>query len=101
MFVDSAGRLCDSLFPSAGSWITGCTGFSGAVGVEVVRPGGGVQRILVGTAPGDASGWASYLATPDAGTAGTNYPYSTATRGVITGGGAILLDVAAGASRLG
>jgi hypothetical protein len=101
MFLDSAGRLCDSPFPSSGSWVTGCSGFTGAVGVEVVRSGGEVQRILVGTAPGDANGWATYLATQDSGTPGTVYPYSTATRGVIAGGHAIILDVVAGAEQLG
>lgn len=101
LFVDAAGRLCDSPFPSAGSWVTGCTGFSGAVGVEIARTGGGAERILVGDGPGDASGWATYLATPDSGTSGTGYPYSTATRGVIDHGRAILLDVVAGADQLG
>ena len=102
MFVDSAGRLCDSPFPAAtGSWVTGCSGFTGAVGVEVVEPGGSKSLLKVGTTAGDASGWATYLATPDAGTAGTAYPYSTATRGVIVGGKALLIDVVAGATALG
>lgn len=102
LFVDAAGRLCDSPFPaSAGSWITGCSGFTGAVGVEVVEPGGLKTVIHVGTAPGDATGWSTYLATPDTGTAGTAYPYSTATRGVIVGGRSLLLDVVAGATELG
>ena len=102
MFVDAAGRLCDSPFPaSAGSWVTGCSGFTGAVGVEVIEPGGTKAVIDVGTAPGEAPGWATYLATPDSGTAGTAYGYSTATRGVITGGNPLLLDVVAGARALG
>ena len=101
MFVDATGRLCDSPFPSQGSWVTGCAGFAGAAGVEVVQPDGGVKRILVGTALGDASGWATYLATPDSGAAGTSFGYSTATRGVIAGGRAILLDVVSGANKLG
>ena len=101
MFVDPDGRLCDSPFPSAGSWVTGCPGFAGADGVEVVQPGGQLQRILVGAAPGDASGWATYLATAETGTPGTSLPYSTATRGVVVGGRAILLDVISGAKTLG
>jgi hypothetical protein len=102
MFVDSAGRLCDSPFPAApASWVTGCQGFTGAVGVEVVGPGGSRSVIRVGDAPGDATGWATYLATPDSGTAGTAYPYSTATRGVIVGGKALLIDVVSGAADLG
>jgi hypothetical protein len=101
MFVDATGRLCDSPFPSQGSWVTGCVGFAGAAGVEVLQPDGDVQRIFVGTAPGDASGWATYLAMPDSGAAGTSFAYSTATRGVIAGGRAILLDVVSGANKLG
>jgi hypothetical protein len=101
LFVDSAGRTCDSPFPAAESWVAGCGAFSGAVGVEVVEPNGSRSSIDVGSAPGDASGWATYLATLDRGTAGTSYPYSTATRGVIAGGHAILLDVVAGARLIG
>jgi hypothetical protein len=71
------------------------------VGVEVVERGGSARRILVGPASGQASGWATYLATPDAGTPGTGYSYSTATRGVIVDGRVIILDVVAGADRLG
>ena len=101
MFIDSAGRLCDSPFPdAAGSWITGCTGFNGAAGIEVVEPGGVKAVIHVGTAAGDATGWATYLATADTGTAGTPYPYSTASRGVMAGGKALLIDVVAGATAL-
>lgn len=102
MFVDAGGRLCDSPFPaSVGSWVTGCSGFTGAVGVEVVEPGGSKMQIDVGTGSGGASGWATYLATPDAGTAGTSYGYSTATRGVIVGGRALLIDVVSGAAAIG
>ena len=102
MFVDPAGRLCDSPFAgSPGSWVTGCGGFAGAVGVEVIDPGGSRRTIDVGTAPGDASGWATYLATPDSGTAGTPLAYSTDTRGVIVDGQPLLIDVVAGAARLG
>ena len=101
MFVDTAGRLCDSPFPdTSGSWVTGCQGFSGAVGVDVVSPGGTRSVIHVGAAPGDASGWATYLATPDSGTSGTSYGYSTATRGVIVNGTPILVDVVSGAAEL-
>lgn len=102
LFIDSAGGLCDSPFPAtAGSWVTGCAGFTGAVGVEVVQQDGTKQVIRIGTAPGDASGWATYLGTPDSGTAGTPYGYSTATRGVILGGRARLIDVASGAAATG
>jgi hypothetical protein len=110
LFVDDAGRLCDSPFPvaapedtgpSAGSWVTGCPGFTGAVGVRVVEPDGTLRTIRVASASGDASGWATYLATTDTGTAGTSYGYSTATRGVVVGGHALLLDVFAGARDLG
>jgi len=101
MFVDSGGHTCDSPFPTAaGSWVTGCSGFTGAVGVEVVESGGSKSIIDVGTAPGDASRWATYLATPDSGTAGTAFGYSTSTRGVIVDGQAVLIDVVAGASAL-
>lgn len=110
LFVDAAGRLCDSPFPasapedtggaSGGSWVTGCRGFTGAVGVRVVEPDGTRGDILVGTAAGDSSGWATYLATSDTGTAGTAYPYSTATRGVVVGGQALLVDVLDGARAL-
>lgn len=109
LFVDSAGRLCDSPFPAAapedtgpaaGSWVTGCPGFAGAVGVRVVAPGGALRTIDVGATPGDASGWATYLATADTGTAGTAYTYSTATRGILFRGRALLLDVLSGARDL-
>ncbi|HUE58256.1 MAG TPA: hypothetical protein VMO88_01605, partial [Acidimicrobiales bacterium] len=100
MYLDAGGRLCDSPFPATGSWITGCGAFSGAVGVEVVQPGGAKQQILVGSGSGGGSRWATYLATPDLGTAGTAYSYSTSTRGVITGGRVLLLDVIAGAKLL-
>jgi hypothetical protein len=110
LFVDAGGHLCDSPFPtpapedtggSAGSWVTGCTSFTGAVGVRVVAPGGTPRTIDVGTGAGDARGWATYLATVDTGTAGTSYPFSTATRGVIVDGQPMLIDVIAGARALG
>ena len=101
LFVDSGGHLCDSPFADApGSWVTGCTNFGGAVGVEVIEPGGTKSTIDVGAAAGDASGWATYLATPDGGTAGTALGYSTATRGVIIAGAPLLIDVTAGAAQL-
>lgn len=102
LFIDSAGSLCDSPFPAtAGSWVTGCAGFTGAVGVEVVRADGAKSVIHVGSAPGDASGWATYLATPDSGTPGTSYGYSTATRGVMIGGQPLVIDVVSGAAAIG
>ena len=110
MFVDAGGHLCDSPFPtpapedvgrSAGLWVAGCAPFTGAVGVRVVTPGGARQTIDVGTGAGDASAWATYLATADSGTSGTAYPYSTATRGVIVDGQPVLIDVMAGARALG
>ena len=100
LFVDPAGRLCDSPFPTAGSWVAGCSGFSGAVGVEVIETNGSKAVIDVGSAPGDAGAWATYLATPDAGTAGTSFGYSTSTRGVIVDGRPLLVDVVAGADQL-
>jgi len=102
LFIDSAGSLCDSPFPAtAGSWVTGCAGFTGAVGVEVVRADGAKSVIHVGSAPGAASGWATYLATPDSGTPGTSYGYSTATRGVMIGGQPLVIDVVSGATAIG
>lgn len=88
-FVDSQGRLCDSPFPSAGSWVTGCGSFTGAVGVRVVEPNGSVANIDVGK---DGS-WATYLGTRDTGTPGTSFAYSTATRGVVVDGRSLLIDV--------
>ena len=110
LFVDATGHRCDSPFPAnavtggdaAGSWVSGCSDFTGAVGVVVDR-GGSVATILVGS--GGTSAWATYFGTPDAGTPATNesvaYPYSTATRGVIVDGTPLLVDVFAGAADLG
>ena len=100
MFVDSHGNLCDSPFPAAGSWVAGCGAFTGAAGVRVLEPDGRVSDILVGASPGDVSSWATYLGTRDTGTAGTSYPYSTATRGVMVGGRPLLIDVYDGASKV-
>ncbi|MHB8438388.1 MAG: hypothetical protein ACYDD4_04410 [Acidimicrobiales bacterium] len=122
LYVDSAGRLCDSPFPAAapqdtgdasGSWITGCSGFGGAAGVEIVQPhsapctiamaGMTIASSSVHPCAGfdTAQGWATYLATADSGTAGTAYPYSVDTRGVMVNGGPMLIDVFSGAQALG
>jgi hypothetical protein len=63
----------------------------------VVHPDGSVQKLVVGQ---QASGWATFDAMPDPGTAGTSLPYSVRTAGVIQGGKALLVDVFAGANRL-
>jgi hypothetical protein len=111
LFVDAAGHRCDSPFPAgavtagdaAGSWVTGCVGFTGAVGVELEEPGGGSGLLDVGQS--GVSGWATYFGTPDTGTPSTPsssaYPYSTATRGVIVNGAPLLIDVFSGADDLG
>jgi hypothetical protein len=91
LFIDSAGHLSDSPFAAAG------LGFGGAIGVEVVLPGGSRAVYLAG--PG--SGWATYDATHDTGTAGTNLPYSVATAGVFVNGAPVLIDVFAGAHQFG
>src|SRR5207248_10468673 len=81
LFVDAASHRSDS--PFAGE------GFSGAVGVEVLKPGAKKpQTLLVGSG---ASGWATYDALPDPGTAGTTLPYSVSTAGVILPTGRPLL----------
>lgn len=123
LFVDAHGHQCDSPFPAnaissgdaKGSWVAGCAGFTGAVGIRVVEPDG-VRRVIdVGRARGDASAWATYFGTPDlpggtpaatyAGTSGAvrtaAFPYTTATRGVILHGRALLIDVFSGANELG
>ena len=104
LFIDAAGRLCDSPFPAvpAGvtkSWIACPSDFSGAVGVEVVEPGGAKQILRLGHA--GVSGWATYDGTLDPGTAGTAYKYSVSTRGVILHGKPLLVDVFSGAKDLG
>jgi hypothetical protein len=85
LFVDGQGRFSLSPFASHG--------FSGAVGIETVDPDG-TRHVLRGP-------WATYLSTPDAGTAGTALPYSVATRGVFVGGKAVLVDTFSGARALG
>ena len=111
LFVDAAKNHCDSPFPAdavtvgdaAGSWVTGCAGFTGAVGVVLVEPGGGSRELDVGQ--NGVSGWATYFGTADSGTPATPsssaYPYSTATRGVIVNGAPLLIDVFSGADDLG
>ncbi|MGH9919892.1 MAG: hypothetical protein ACRD6W_13640, partial [Nitrososphaerales archaeon] len=124
LFVDAGGRLCDSPFPAdaisggdaTGSWITGCTGFTGAVGIKVLEPDGKTEIIEVGKAAGDASRWATYFGTADLATGtpaaeyvGTKgvvsttgpFGYTTATRGVILKGKPVLIDVFSGADDLG
>ena len=113
LFVDGSGHRCDSPFPAdvvssgdaAGSWVTGCTGFTGAVGVEVVMPGGTTQTITVGPSTGQATAWATYFGTSDSGTPATTvspaYLFSTATRGVVADGVPLLIDVFTGADDLG
>jgi hypothetical protein len=92
LFIDASGNLSDSPF-AQGS-------FTGAVGIEVLKPGATKPRkLLVGS---QASGWATFDALPDPGTAGTALPYSVRTAGVILpNGSALLVDVYAGATDLG
>jgi hypothetical protein len=91
LYLDAAGHLSDSPFPSAS--------FSGAVGVEVVPAGGlAPQRLLIGR---NATGWATFDALPDPGTAGTSLAYSVRTAGVMLNSGRpLLVDVFAGAQTL-
>ena len=97
MFVDASGRLCDSPFATTGpSWVAGCGAFAGAVGVKVIT-GGQIRIIRIG----QGIGWATYLGTLDSGTAGTDYAYSTATRGVIIDGRPLLIDAVGGSRQLG
>ncbi|HZT67878.1 MAG TPA: hypothetical protein VFA11_18960 [Acidimicrobiales bacterium] len=91
LFVDSAQRMSDSPFPSSS--------FSGAVGVVARGSNGAWQTYLVGQ--GHTSGWATYDGTTDPGTAGTAYPYSVATAGVMVNGSPLLIDVFTGAHDLG
>jgi hypothetical protein len=57
------------------------------------------QKLLIGSG---ASGWATFDALPDPGTAGTSLPYSVRTGGVLLSSGrALLVDVFAGAKALG
>jgi hypothetical protein len=92
VYVDAAGHLSDSPF-AAGS-------FSGAVGMEVLRPGHPHPRkLLIGHG---ASAWATFDALRDPGTAGTPLAYSVRTAGVILPSGKpLLVDVFAGARAFG
>jgi hypothetical protein len=92
LFIDASGNLSDSPF-AQGS-------FTGAVGIEVLKPGATKPRKLV--VGSQASGWATFDARPDPGTVGTELPYSLRTAGVLLPGGSVLLiDVYAGAKDLG
>ena len=92
LYMDASGHLSDS--PFAGE------GFTGAVGVEVMPPGAkSPQKLLVGR---QASGWATFDALPDPGTAGTPLRYSVRTGGVVLSSGKpLLIDVYSGATALG
>jgi hypothetical protein len=92
LYIDATGHLSDS--PFAGE------GFTGAVGVEVLPTGAKApQKLLVGH---QASGWATFDALPDPGTAGTSLHYSVRTGGVIPSTGPpLLIDVYGGTTALG
>ncbi|HYL72097.1 MAG TPA: hypothetical protein VEY89_12425, partial [Candidatus Dormibacteraeota bacterium] len=91
VYVDAAGHLSDSPFASGS--------FTGAVGVQttVVRQGK-KQQYIVGH---NASGWATFDALRDPGTAGTSLPYSVRTGGVFVHGKPLLIDEFAGARAFG
>lgn len=90
LFVDAAGNLSDSPFPASG--------FGGAAGMVVVQPDGSHATYTIGA---NATGYAMFDATPDPGTAGTPYPYSVNTGGLVLGDGSVLLvDVYQGAHDL-
>lgn len=89
-FLDGAGHLSISPFANGS--------FTGAVGVEVPRAGKRPRKFIVGAG---ASGWATFDALRDPGTAGTSLPYSVRTAGVIVRGKPLLIDVFAGAQALG
>jgi hypothetical protein len=90
LYVDAGGHLSDGPF-AGGS-------FTGAVGVETVKPDGTVQKLLVGH---QAKGWVTFDAMPDPGTGGTSLPYSVRTAGVtLANGKSLLIDVFAGANQL-
>lgn len=92
LYLDAGGHLSDSPFASGT--------FSGAVGVEVLRPNAKrPQKLLIGSG---ASGWSMFDAMPDPGTAGTALAYSVGTGGVtLANGHTLLIDVYAGARALG
>ena len=87
--MDAAGTRSPSPFPAAG--------FGGATGVIVRQRAGSQVTLLVGR---QASGWATFYATPDPGTAGTAYGYSISTAGVLVNGRPLLIDVFSGAQTL-
>ncbi|MHB8340496.1 MAG: hypothetical protein ACYDB7_04895 [Mycobacteriales bacterium] len=90
LYLDAQGHTSDSPFATAG--------FTGAVGVIVVNPGGQEATYLIG---GNATGWATFDGVPDPGTAGTALPYSVSTAGVTVACGApLLVDVFAGATQV-
>jgi hypothetical protein len=91
LYVDAAGHLSDSPFANGA--------FAGAVGVEttLVRHKKHVEY-MVGR---NATGWATFDALRDPGTAGTSLPYSVRTGGVIVHGKPLLIDVFAGARAFG
>jgi hypothetical protein len=91
LYIDAAGHLSDSPFANET--------FTGAVGVEVVPAGRAPQKLLIGR---NATGWATFDALPDPGTAGTALTYSVRTGGVVLNSGQpLLVDVFAGAQALG
>jgi hypothetical protein len=92
LYLDAAGHLSDGPFASGA--------FTGAVGVETLPPGSKAPRkLFVGN---QATGWATFDALPDPGTAGSSLPYSVRTGGVILSDGRpLLVDVFAGARALG
>jgi hypothetical protein len=92
LYVDANGHLSDSPFANGS--------FTGAIGVEVVPASGRAPRkLLIGSG---ATGWATFDAQPDPGTAGTSLSYSVRTGGVLLSSGQpLLVDVFAGANALG
>ena len=92
LFVDAAGHLSDTPFASGS--------FTGAVGVEVLFPGEKTPRKLIVGKHG-VRRWATFDGLADPGTAGTTLAYSVRTRGVFVGKQPLLIDVFAGATRLG
>jgi hypothetical protein len=90
--LDASGHLSDSPFANGS--------FTGAIGVEVVPASGRApQKLMIGSG---ATGWATFDALPDPGTAGTSLSYSVRTGGVLLSSGQpLLVDVFAGAKALG
>ncbi|MHB8328653.1 MAG: hypothetical protein ACYDD6_03335 [Acidimicrobiales bacterium] len=111
LYVDASGHLSDSPFPNPNPYASAGpgsspSGFTGAVGVVVSGPKGPVTYCVGSQVASfcrkkgvvDASGWATFDGTRDSGTAGTTYPYSVSTAGVLLASGqALLADVFAGA----